>query len=257
MASVAHQVCRDFEYVVVDGLSSDGSREVIANYESLTDHLICEKDSGLYEAMNKGSKIASGEYLLFLNSGDWLCDDGVVGRLLEAVDGDADIYYSDLTVSDGFHSTTIRYPSHVDVNYFVGATISHQNSLIRRSLLLRAGLYREDFRISSDWYFFLYASHELGASFRHIETRISIMEPGGIGNDPTQDAKRVEERRQTIVNIFGPIAPTILELLAYRESKFGYIVRSFGFTGLLGLFLDGYRFLARRLPIMRSGKNFR
>ena len=80
LQSVAAQTFKEFEYIVVDGASTDGSVEVIKKYESKFAHLkwVSEPDKGIYNAMNKGIKVAKGEYLLFLNSGDWLCNESII-----------------------------------------------------------------------------------------------------------------------------------------------------------------------------------
>ena len=66
------QTFKDFEYIIIDGGSTDGSKELIKQYGDKFSYWVSEKDNGIYHAMNKGIGIAKGEYLLFLNSGDWL-----------------------------------------------------------------------------------------------------------------------------------------------------------------------------------------
>ena len=74
MRSVGGQTCKDFEYIVIDGASTDGSVDLLKQYSDIIDYKISEKDNGIYNAMNKGIKYAHGEYCLFLNSGDILYD---------------------------------------------------------------------------------------------------------------------------------------------------------------------------------------
>lgn len=82
--SVVSQACRaDFEYIVIDGASTDGSRDILDQYSDQIDVLISEPDSGIYNAMNKGVKNSSGTYCLFLNSGDWLHDQTVIKDVLK------------------------------------------------------------------------------------------------------------------------------------------------------------------------------
>jgi len=93
--SVLSQSTHDFEYIVVDGGSTDGSVEYLEsqNSELKTQNFsfISEKDNGIYNAMNKGIRMAQGEYLHFLNSGDWLADEKVVENMLKTLP-DCDIY---------------------------------------------------------------------------------------------------------------------------------------------------------------------
>ena len=83
LESVASQTCRDFEHIIIDGASTDGSVDVINDYVASTagknvSYWISEPDSGVYNAMNKGIKKAIGDYCLFLNSGDWLFNSDTV-----------------------------------------------------------------------------------------------------------------------------------------------------------------------------------
>ena len=78
--SVVEQTYNEYEYIIIDGASSDKSKEVIQEYQRYIDFWCSEKDSGIYNAMNKGIQKASGEYLLFLNSGDVLNNSAVLDR---------------------------------------------------------------------------------------------------------------------------------------------------------------------------------
>ena len=73
--SIKNQTCHEFEYIVVDGGSSDGSQSVIEEYEQYISKWVSEPDNGIYNAMNKGAKMSTGDYMLFLNSGDNLFSD--------------------------------------------------------------------------------------------------------------------------------------------------------------------------------------
>src|SRR5690606_30753578 len=94
LASVANQDYPNIEYIVVDGLSNDGTMEVIQEYRSHISTLVSEKDKGIYDAMNKGLKLATGDYVLFLNSGDELFANDTLSKVF-AAGADADIYYGE------------------------------------------------------------------------------------------------------------------------------------------------------------------
>lgn len=167
MESVLSQTYKDFEYVVVDGASTDGSVEIVRQYadsqairqrgdEAKRQVIwISEPDTGIYNAMNKGIRMAHGEYLLFLNSGDFLIASDVLERVF-AQNPEADIICARCNVSDnGKVVWTSPYLPKVTLKdlYFVG--IPHQSTFICRSLFEKYGMYREDFRYNSDidfWY---------------------------------------------------------------------------------------------------------
>jgi len=163
--SVAIQTCTDFEHIIVDGASTDDSVDIIQEYEQhLTSHLsplasrliwLSEPDTGIYNAMNKGIKMASGEYLLFLNSGDFLIAPIVLERVF-AQNYDVDIINARCLVSDNgkviWTSPYLPKCTLMDL-YFIG--LPHQSTFIRRTLFDKYGMYREDFRYNSDmdfWY---------------------------------------------------------------------------------------------------------
>ena len=84
--SVINQTWQDFEFIIIDGGSTDGSREVIEQYKDKIDYWISEPDKGIYNAMNKGIKAASGEFLLFLNSGDRLIDKNITEKVISKLE---------------------------------------------------------------------------------------------------------------------------------------------------------------------------
>ena len=155
--SVVSQTFKDFEYIVIDGASTDNSVDVIkaSQTEGLNFMWISEPDGGVYEAMNKGIKRAKGEYCLFLNSGDYLIAPDVLEHVF-AQNTSADIINARCDVSDNekvvWKSPYLPKVTLKDL-YFVG--LPHQSTFIRRALFEQYGLYREDFRYNSDidfWY---------------------------------------------------------------------------------------------------------
>jgi glycosyltransferase involved in cell wall biosynthesis len=138
MLSVLNQTYTNIEYVVIDGLSTDGTLNVINKYADKISRLISEKDEGIYDAMNKGLAAATGDYVLFMNSGDEFYDTNTVANVFAAAD-DADIYYGETemineageSLGQRRHKTPKEF-TWQDFN--LGMSISHQAIYIRRSL---------------------------------------------------------------------------------------------------------------------------
>lgn len=86
---------REVEYLIIDGLSKDGTLDIAKRYHGFNLRIVSEKDKGLYDAMNKGIALASGKYLWFLNAGDEIYDENVLSNLIKALQSGADVYYSD------------------------------------------------------------------------------------------------------------------------------------------------------------------
>jgi len=252
IASVLEQSSKSFEYIVIDGASSDGSVDVIKELQEGIDHWISEPDAGIYQAMNKGIKKSNGDYCLFLNSGDWLVSKNVVAVVIKELESGFDIYYANALSTNGTTHHELRYPHSIDVNYFISSTINHQNALIKTALLKRCGMYREDFKINSDWFFFMKAAYLEKATFKFIEINIAYYYHEGRSNSVQYRQIVKQEHEVGIRELFGQIAPSLLDLDNFRKSVYGTTVERFGSSPLLQLMLRAYRFLARHLRGLRT-----
>lgn len=151
LRSVIGQTYPNLEYIVIDGGSTDGTQEVLFAYREQIDVLISEPDNGIYDAMNKGLQHASGDFVLFMNSGDEIYDAQTVARVF-ASSPDADIYYGETELyDDSWQPLGLRRhrtPEHFDWKSFrYGMNISHQAIYVRRSI---APFYDLQYRLSAD-----------------------------------------------------------------------------------------------------------
>lgn len=151
--SVVSQTFKDYEYIVIDGASSDGSCKIIQKYKNDITHWVSEKDSGVYNAMNKGIKVARGKYLQFLNSGDYLLNKEVLKKVFNIITN-KDIYYgSSLRKSETGNLYEFTEPSDLSFKRFFDYSICHQSMFIKRKLFREFGTYDESLKIVSDWKF--------------------------------------------------------------------------------------------------------
>lgn len=164
MQSVLAQSQNGFEYVVVDGGSTDESIDVIKDYEGLFGtrmKWISEPDSGIYNAMNKGIKIASGEYVQFLNSGDCIVSDEVTKKMYKALEDNEypSIIYGNMlkNMPSGILRDKCFAGEEISLLGFYIGTLNHSPAYIRRNLFNKYGLYDESLRIVSDWKWYLQA----------------------------------------------------------------------------------------------------
>lgn len=149
--SVVSQTYTGFEYIVIDGASTDNSVEIIKQYEDKISYWISEPDKGIYNAMNKGIFHTSGDYCLFLNSGDYLHDNDVLRKISE-FNCSADIccFDANFVFSDG----TIEkhtYPENPTFEFLYNSSFCHQSLLYRTDVLKQIGGYDESFKIVADW----------------------------------------------------------------------------------------------------------
>ena len=187
--SVINQNYGDFEWLVIDGGSTDGSADFIERNASKFSFHLSEKDDGIYHAMNKGIVHASGEFLLFLNSGDELIDESTLTQVSQHLKG-ADIYSGECRISDKSGESWIkRSPSELDIFDLYYFTLPHQSTFIRANLFEQFGLYRADFRVAGDhesWVRFML----MGCDFKSIPILVSEMEAGGVGTVISEDSVR-------------------------------------------------------------------
>ena len=235
--SVVCQTSNDFEFIVIDGASDDGSVDIIEKYVDKINYWISEPDTGIYNAMNKGIRKAQGEYCLFLNSGDWLISPETLDNVFREINGKtSDIFYSDRVNCD---NTITLYPHDLTIDFLVRSTISHQNSLIKRSLFFHHGLYNEQLKIASDWEFFLGEFWKYKSSFCYIVTNISFFDIHGIGSkySPEKSAEGIIVCK----NIFQELANIIIEYRGFRKTMYYYLFAYFGDSKLLAYPLIIYR----------------
>jgi glycosyltransferase involved in cell wall biosynthesis len=171
MNSVIKQTYQNFEYIVIDGASSDGSVELIKSYQEKINYWISKEDSGIYEAMNKGIKQANGKFLLFLNSGDTLYHSNILAEITEKIkDNDVNIFYTDVNfVDEKLKLAWIKtYPKTVDDSFFIKSSLCHQTMLIEKRVFDEIGLYKEDYQLSGDW-IFSFDAFMKGIVFKKVE----------------------------------------------------------------------------------------
>lgn len=214
LASVTAQTVIEFEHVVVDGASTDGSADIIREYAEKASYpvrWVSEPDKGIYNAMNKGLRMASGEYVQVLNSGDIYANEHVVADMIEAMRRCGDkangewpefLYgnmirrHPDGTV-DG-KSGRVEYSLR---NYYT-STMNHDCCWIHRSLFERYGLYDENLKIVSDWKWFLSAIGLGHVKPVYVDIDVTIFDLTGISERNLQ--LRNEERRKVLEELVPP-----------------------------------------------------
>lgn len=199
--SVINQTYIDIEYIVIDGGSEDNSKAVIEAQEQSIHYWVSETDSGIYNAMNKGIKASSGDYLLFINSGDILANNHVIEQ---AVDFglDLDLVYGDIIFVGKEESRDWIVEDVLSFDIFYKSTIPHPGTFIRKTLFEKIGLYSEQYKIVSDWEFFLLATCKYNCSYKHINLFITRFDTDGISADPKNYEMLLSERKNVLEHHF-------------------------------------------------------
>lgn len=192
--SVVNQSFKDFEYIIIDGGSTDGSIDAIKEYASHIDYWVSEPDNGIYNAMNKGILQAYGEYLNFMNSGDEFYDKDVLETVVSMLD-------KDIIVGKIMHGTEVwGFPKEeITMLDLVQGTVLHQASFFRRELF-DENMYDEKYKIVSDWKFYIQSLVFNNATFRNIDSIICRFIPGGISEVDSE--RRIKERGEVYKELF-------------------------------------------------------
>ncbi len=151
-ASVFYQDYNNIEYIVIDGASTDNTLEIIKENESKVDYYISEPDNGLYAAMNKGLSLATGDYILILNSDDWYTSDAV-SRLVSAIEYSKYDIVSSLAMRVYPNNNKSRIFNYIPYNtsIYLHMTLRHETMLISSKIYNTCGPYNENYRIISDF----------------------------------------------------------------------------------------------------------
>lgn len=225
LKSVASQTCNDFEHIIIDGASTDNSVDVIKKYESSLSTLktphpvkwISEPDKGIYNAMNKGIRMALGEYIEILNSGDILASDDVVERmrieLMTINDTLAEplpILYGNMikdfgngklkkdTCGDGVYSPE-------SFLYFYNGTLNHGSAFIRRDLFEKYGYYNEEMKICSDWEWFVRVIALGNERVRYTNIDVTVFDMFGVSESDGKYRELIrKERREYLESVTLP-----------------------------------------------------
>lgn len=171
--SVLNQTYSNIEYIIIDGASTDGSVEVINSYSTKLTYFISEKDSGIYQAMNKGWRRATGDYCLFLNSGDYLFDKNVISKVVQQINSTpVDIIFGNLYAFDEKQSWVSTFTEEISLYFFQHSFIPHPATFTKRILLEKLNGFYEHYKTISDWAFFV-NSYLSGATFKQIDVTIT------------------------------------------------------------------------------------
>ncbi|MDO3640621.1 glycosyltransferase family 2 protein [Mucilaginibacter sp. L3T2-6] len=204
--STINQTYNNIEYIVIDGKSTDGTLQIIERYKDHIAQLVSEKDEGIYDAMNKGLKLATGDYVIFMNSGDEFFESTTVEKVFDTAP-DADIYYGETEmVNDARQSLGRRrhkIPEKFTWRSFkYGMSVSHQAIYIRRTL---TELYDRRYQLSADIDWILRAAKKAKTIVK-VEGYVAKYLTGGMSK--ARHRQSLKERFNIMKRYYG-LFPTV------------------------------------------------
>lgn len=221
--SVVNQTYQEFEFIIIDGGSADGSCDVIENYKDKISYWVSEPDSGIFSAMNKGIKVAQGEFLIFMNSADTFFDELVLEKIEKELSDDYDIFYGDYYRVNSNSIKKRTFPQKLSFSFFYMRSLSHQSTFIRRKLFFDIFLYNEEYKIASDWEFFIYAICHKNVPYKYINLPISKFDFTGISSIAKYKNLAKEERIQSINKYFPLFADDYILVSELNSKRFKQI----------------------------------
>jgi glycosyltransferase involved in cell wall biosynthesis len=243
LQSVFDQSFSDYEIIIIDGGSTDLSSEIILQYNTITVRpfiSVSESDTGIYNAQNKGIKLAKGEYCLFLNSGDYLVNEKVLEHFFSN-NPSSDILIGNLLITKKDKVVDIikgkaKY-SFLDV---YSSLIKHQSSFIKRSLFDKYGLYDESLKILSDWAFFLKTVGINSVTTEYFDLDITYFDNEGISNRNPEIC--MKERQIILDNILPPLIQ--VDYMVFQKFCGIYLINKYKIGRIV------YRILVKTLKIL-------
>lgn len=219
--SVVNQSYSNIEYVVIDGGSTDGTMEIIQKYRTKISVLISEKDAGIYDAMNKGLSKASGDYVLFMNSGDEIYALDTVQKVF-ALEPDADIYYGETEMFDenwnSLGQRRHKAPEKLTLKSFrFGMSVSHQAIYVKRSI---AKPFSRDYRLSSDIDWVL---HAISNARKIVNTHMYVAKYLVGGMSKKRHRESLIERFRIFSEYYGLIPNLINHVVIAGRLAFYYV----------------------------------
>lgn len=216
--SVLEQTSKNYEFILIDGDSNDGGKELLQQHQDKFTYWVSEPDNGIYNAMNKGIKVATGDYLLFLNSGDYLAENTMLEQIEAQIDGNYDIYYGDIIFDEINNKRKIVFPEVLTFDFFFRDNLSHQSSFIKRELFDQIFYYNEDFKIVSDWEFLIYAICKHNVSYKHLDLLTTIYDGSGYSSNPN-NYKTVYAERAISLKKYFPTFITDYEQISQLKNR--------------------------------------
>lgn len=220
--SVLKQAYENLEYIVIDGASTDNTVSIINKYKSRIAFFLSELDNGMYEAMNKGIKAATGDILYFLNSDDVFYDEYVVQNVVKIFEtnSDTELVYGPILIKDpDTNEVFIQAHDYITKSYFIYGAICQQGIFYKASTFKKCGLFDDKYKIVGDYEWVLRAFYKYNIKREYYRGIIAIFRNGGVSDPNKLSNLHYNERRKVVKDYFN-----ILSILNFKFISFCKIV---------------------------------
>jgi len=220
--SVLGQNYDNIEYIIIDGNSTDGTLGIIESYKDYVDYYLSEEDSGIYDAMNKGISLASGDFIYMLNSDDYLSDYGIEEIFSDKLAVNSKIIVTSVRMVDEKENLIVM-PKNVNESVYLSVPPLHPGTIYHKDVYNYVGCYSAEYKIVSDWEFFLRVFKSDKYKIKNSYVLVNNFSTFGIssGNSEENIKKHLEERSLVIRSYFDGVNEEVADFLAgaYWKSK--------------------------------------
>ena len=197
--SILGQTYKDIEYIVIDGESNDGTIDILRKYETKITKLLIEKDNGLYDAMNKALELSTGDYLIFMNSGDTFVTPYIIEGVANSIKYNNAVYYGNVILLNNKQKEAIFFGGYFGKHRLCFKNICHQSVFYSKSVY-KTHKYDLKYKIFADYMYNISLKSE-DVSFIYLKTIISFFELGGLSD--LGDEELIKNKGKIILNKFG------------------------------------------------------
>lgn len=210
----------DIEYIIIDGSSTDGTLDVIKNNSQYIDKIISEKDNGIYDAINKGIKVASGDYVFILASDDILLK-GSIKFFLESLKSNIDVWCGSIVIKQNYGKNYYCVYSESNFDFLYDhCSLRHPATFFRKSIFERFGYYDTFYNISGDWEIFL-RFYENKASFQIENYPIVLFSVNGVSSTSNLSRNIIDEDVH-ILRKYGVEEDKISQIVRKKNRMFDF-----------------------------------
>jgi glycosyltransferase involved in cell wall biosynthesis len=199
MESVFSQSYDNFQFLIIDGASTDGSVAILESNNDRLDYWVSEQDSGVYNAMNKGIMASNGDYLLFLNSGDQLTGPSALSDFIHHEKFGGDIIYGDYMFENGEKV----FPDQLTPVYFMRTSLPHQSTFFKKEVFDIMGSYDESYKLGGDRAFYIKSFLSNRFQFVHVNYFLTFFDMEGMSNSQEHSYQKKEEDEQMFKESYG------------------------------------------------------
>ncbi len=202
--SVISQTYKNIEYIIIDGDSKDRTKDIVLGYGDRITKFISEPDKCLWEAMNKAVRLATGDFLYFINSDDYILDEKVINDAVNFINErpNLDFIYGDIEVRMPPHKPVIQkspYPVEIIESMVAGCSIPHAGSFIKSNLFEKIGFYNEHYKIGSDYEWVTKLMQDQSLKLVYFPRVIASFYFGGLSSDIRKNLTEMFEIQNNIL----------------------------------------------------------